>query len=155
MILRTFGFKSALLAAFTVLVLGVAGCDSAKPRFAVSGQVLLNGQPLKAGTIAVAPEDDKPAFGQLDAQGRFKLTTEQDGDGCVAGTHRVAVTATERTNPNFIRWLVPERYGDFHTSGLTATIDGPTDSLVIELNGDVATEGTVLIEQGDFVPNRQ
>jgi hypothetical protein len=110
---------------------------------------------LTTGTVAVSPDADKPAFGQIDAQGRFKLTTEEEGDGCVAGTHRVAVTATDRTNPNFVRWLVPQKYGDLYTSELTVTVDGPTDKLVIELHGDAATEGNILIEQGDFVPNQQ
>jgi len=80
----------------TVMVFGlVAGCDSGPERFPVSGQVVINGRPLTSGTILGAPSDDRPAYGEIDAQGRFTLTTYKDSDGCVAGTHPVTVTAIE------------------------------------------------------------
>lgn len=68
--------------------------------------------------------------------------------------HRVAVSATDRTNPNQVRWLVPPKYSDLFTSELTVDIRGPTDDLVIELQqGRDDPSGRILVEQGDVVPN--
>ena len=68
--------------------------------------------------------------------GRFTLTTFENQDGSVTGTHAVSVTAVEPLTQTTQRWHAPKKYADPRTSGLTATIDGPTDSLVIELTWD-------------------
>ena len=136
-------------------LISVAGCGAATARVPVSGRVLVDGQPLTTGKIVVAPENDRPAFGTIDAEGRFTLTTEVEGDGCVTGSHRVAVSATDRTNPNQVRWLVPSKYGDLFKSELKAEIRGPTNDLVIELHQSYEDPSSrILIEQGDAVPNQ-
>jgi hypothetical protein len=116
------------------LVFLLAGCDSRPRRVPVSGQVLIDGQPVTAGSIQVVPDDARPAQGTIDEQGHFTLTTYEQGDGCVPGTHRVAVSATEMIGGDQVRYLVPQKYADFSSSGLTVTIDGPTDDLRIELS---------------------
>jgi hypothetical protein len=83
------------------------------------------------------------------------LTTVKPGDGCVTGTHRVAVTAVDRTNPNQVRWLVPEKYGDFYKSELTVDIRGPTKDIVIQLRDDGRAAERVLVEQGDWAPGQK
>ena len=37
-------------------------------------------------------------------------------------------------SPTAIRWLVPKKFQKASTSGLTVTIDGPTDSVLIKLS---------------------
>jgi len=74
------------------------------------------------------------AAGDIDAEGRFTLTTREDGDGCVARTHPAAISAKEIIGTDRIRLLIPEKYSDFSTSDLTVTIDDPTDDLLIELS---------------------
>lgn len=142
-----------LFLGFFLILPVIAGCGPTKDRVPVSGQVLVDGKPLTTGTIVVAPEDDRSAYGTIDPQGRFTLTTEEPNDGVIRGEHRVAVTATERTNPNKVRWLVPARYGDFYTSDLTIKVDDTTENVVIELSSDNQGEApVVLIEEGDAVP---
>ena len=119
-----------------VLALSLAGCSFGPNRVPVSGQVLIDGEPLTTGTVMVAPSGDRAAFGEIDANGRFVLTTEEEGDGCVTGTHRVTVTATEILNANETRLLVPGIYSDLAASDLTVTIEGPTEDLLIELTWD-------------------
>lgn len=112
----------------------LAGCSDGRPRrVPVSGQVLIDGQPLSAGFVRVIPSNARPATGTIDQQGRFRLTTFEKGDGCVAGTHRMEVVAFEILSPTEIRWLAPPKYRQMNTSGLSVTIDGPTDSLTVEL----------------------
>ncbi len=120
-----------------VAALLLSGCSDGRPRrVPVSGLVTIDGKPLKAGFVRVIPDDARPSTGQIDAEGRFRLTTFDQLDGCVTGTHRVEVVAFDTVSPTALRWLAPPKYRDSTTSGLTATIDGPTDSLAIELSWD-------------------
>ena len=117
------------------LLCGIAGCSDGRPRrVPVSGQVLIDGQPLTVGTIRVIPTDARAATGRIDSAGRFSLMTFDRDDGCVPGTHGVEVTAYETISGSAIRWHAPPKYRDISTSGLVVTIDKPTDSLPIELS---------------------
>jgi len=127
------------LVAGAVLVL--AGCGRSGPRpVPVSGQVRLDGKPLADGFVRVLPDTGRAAGGRIGENGRFTLTTHDEGDGCLPGTHRVEVVARNTRggegstgSPHANEWLAPKKYADFTTSGLTVTIDGPTDALVIDL----------------------
>ena len=111
----------------------ITGCDDGRPhRVPVSGQVLIDGQPVAAGMIKIVPQDARPAYGQLDEEGRFTLTTFDPDDGCVEGTHRVMVLGRREKNGRY-HWLAPKKYWSPKNQQLSATIEGPTDSLVIEL----------------------
>jgi hypothetical protein len=115
------------------LALVAAGCGDGRPkRVPVSGKVLIDGQPLAAGVIRVLPAGARSATSYLDKDGRFQLTTFNDGDGCVEGTHKVVVLGNRRHGMR-VEWLAPKKYWSPATSGLTATIDGPTDSMLIQL----------------------
>ena len=116
----------------------VVGCGDGRPRIVpTSGQVLMDGKPLtgRVGFIRVVPAGSRPATGQIDpANGRFSLTTYETGDGCVEGTHPAAVIVNT-TVGNRLVWIVPERYGNDSTSGLTVTVGGEKADLVIRLEG--------------------
>ena len=133
------------------LALLAAGCGDGRPsRVPVSGQVLIDGQPLAAGVIRVLPTGARPAMAYLDKDGRFQLTTFNDGDGCVEGTHEVVVLGNRRQGER-VEWLAPKKYWSPATSGLTAKIDGPTDSLVIELTwngGKPFFEQAIRVDEG-------
>lgn len=131
------------IAAVAVAISGVVsyGCGESRPEtFPVSGIVLLDGQPLKAaGTVRVIPKNARPATGEIDpATGRFRLWTfDKDNlDGCVPGTHAVTVMARQTVADKQIRWLTPEKYSQPATSGLSITIDGPTDSITLRLKSE-------------------
>lgn len=112
----------------------LAGCGDGRPeRVAVSGRVLIDGQPVEHGTIRFIAPNDRPAVGELGPDGRFELSCFANSDGSVRGTHTVTVTAVETLSPQSLKWHAPKAYSDPATSGLTATIDGPTDDLTFEL----------------------
>ncbi len=122
-----------------LMLLLAAGCGHGGPVVVpVSGQVFIDGQPLAAGIegfIQVVPQNGRPAMGPIDPQtGRFQLTTVKQGDGCVAGTHKVVVILQQMVGQESIS-LIPDKYRDLNHTDLQVTVDGPTDSLKVELTG--------------------
>jgi len=112
------------------------GCSSQPKIVPVSGTVLIDGELLTHGFVQVAPEGFRPATGKIGKDGRFTLTTLKLNDGCLPGTHPVAVIATETLGPGSQKWHAPRKYASNDTSGLTATVSGPTNDLKIELTWD-------------------
>ena len=118
-------------------LLTLSGCfDGLPQRVPVSGTVLIDGKPLTKGSIMVIPMGERPAGASIGPDGRFTLTTYEPNDGVITGTHYVTVFSTEHLNDRETRWLAPKKYGDPQTSGLSVTIDGPTDDLIINLTWD-------------------
>jgi hypothetical protein len=123
-----------LLAAVAPLV---SGCGDERPeRVEVSGQVLIDGQPLTVGNVKFIPTGSRPSSGKLDGEGKFTLTCYDGGDGVVPGKHRVQISAMEVISASKVRWLAPPKYADFRTSELEFEINEPTDDLKIELTWD-------------------
>ncbi|MGD9128728.1 MAG: hypothetical protein PVH19_15235 [Planctomycetia bacterium] len=116
------------------VLLLLPGCSDGRPkRVKVSGTVLIDGKPLSGGFIRFYPEGGRTAWSDIDEQGRFTLSCFDKGDGVVPGTHPIAVTGTTQISQTTIKWNAPPKYAEPQTSGLKKTIDGPTDSLTIEL----------------------
>lgn len=116
--------------------LGTTGCES-KPRIVkVSGVVLIDGKPLTLGFVQVAPLGYRAASGKINPDGSFSLTTHAENDGCVVGTHPVAVIGLETLGPTSQKWHAPKKYNSTETSGLTITVDKPTTDLKINLTWD-------------------
>jgi hypothetical protein len=114
--------------------LPLAGCGDGGPKIVpVSGKVLIDGQPLGYGYVQVLAEGWRPATSKIGPDGRFVLTTSTEGDGCAVGTHPVVVLAGEPISEEKMKWHAPEKYTK-PDSGLTVTITGPTNDLVIELS---------------------
>ena len=132
-----FGGTAGLVLA--VMIALFAGCGPSGPRLVpVSGQVMIDGQPLATGVpgfIQVIPSEGRAASGTIDPQtGKFKLTTLAPDDGCVLGTHRVTVSMNQVVGVENVS-LIPEKYSDLSKTDLQVTVEGPTDSMVIELSG--------------------
>jgi hypothetical protein len=71
------------------------------------------------------PAAGPAATGELDPEGRFKLTTYSPGDGAVLGSHAVSVTALEEMKDvlpeqrsGLPKPIVPEKYLSHTTSGI-------------------------------------
>jgi hypothetical protein len=116
----------------------VAGCgQNPEARVAVSGRVLIDGDPLTGGTIRFVPETGRPASSAIHSDGTFRVSTESVNQlskvGLARGKYRVQVSASNVIDDATIRWNAPARYADFRTSGLGVAIEKPTDDLVIEL----------------------
>jgi hypothetical protein len=115
-------------------LLATLGCSDGRPeRVPVSGQVLIDGQPLTHGYVQFAPADSRASTGALDSSGHFTLTCFEPGDGAVTGKHKVTVMSQEPIGQETIKWHAPKMYANPNESGLEQEITGPTDSIKIEL----------------------
>lgn len=112
--------------------------------FPVQGRVLYNGEPVADATVSFSSTGSNlsiGAAGRTDKNGEFTLTTYAPADGAVAGLHRASVTKAvvegedpsffDENSPNYgktpppttMRYLIPQKYSRFETSGLTVSVD--------------------------------
>lgn len=118
-----------------VLALLMGGCWDGRPtRVPVSGRILINGEPLTTGQIALVPKNARESSGKIGPDGRFTLTMYDEGDGVTIGTHKVQIVAREPMGHTRIRWIAPPKLANAATSDVSVTIDGPTDDLVIDID---------------------
>ena len=115
-------------------LVGILGCSRSElpPRVKVTGIVTLDGKPLPVGRVQFLPDRSKGnagpiAVGIIDETGRYQLSTDRrsdNHDGAVLGFHKVCVEAIPQpTNEADIpRSLIPAKYNNPSTSGLTAEI---------------------------------
>ena len=138
---RTF---TPYLCLLLLVVLFTAGCDDGKLQLGkVSGDVTIDGEPLLAGQI-IFVTDSRRAFGTIENGKIIDVTTYQTGDGVTLGNHRVAVRPKvdeaemmkppKDRKPDPLAKLVPARYHDADTSGLTVEIKKGSNELKIELS---------------------
>lgn len=69
-------------------VLAALGCGGSNMG-QVRGTVTYKGKPVTPGIVQFYPDSGPMAFGGLNANGQFTLTTKTPGDGALAGRHRV------------------------------------------------------------------
>ena len=128
---RLLGLDCVLPATCCLLLLsGCGGRTDLPDRAKVHGLVTLDGKPLGSGTVIFEPDASKgtrgpPAYGQINEQGRYELTTDRDspGDGAVVGHHKVRVQARQDVEPGQLaRSLIPAAYDDPNRSGLAAEV---------------------------------
>lgn len=101
--------RTAIFAISCVLfaALAVTGCDTGPKLVPIEGQVTLDGKPLEFGSIRVIPDAGRTAYSDLDAQGRFKLMTD-DKEGCPTGTHIVTIGSQKAISETVVRRYAPE-----------------------------------------------
>ena len=110
------------LTAALVFVCGGCGASSGQmsPLIAVKGKVTYRGQPVSKGTVRFEPDGyGRPATGRLQTDGSFVLGTNKEGDGVIAGAHRVSISGFDKPLASN-RAL--KKYG-LKNSGLTAEVD--------------------------------
>ena len=126
--LATFGLAAFLL----LLACGASGCGSSDrpyvaPTLPVKGKITYNGKPLTQGNITFEPVGfGRDASGGIQPDGTFVLTTFKDGDGAVAGVHRVAVTDTGRV-------VLPARYRSLSSSKVEVEVVEGKSEYAIDL----------------------
>ncbi|MSR32189.1 MAG: carboxypeptidase regulatory-like domain-containing protein [Gemmataceae bacterium] len=138
---RTLG----ILLAFFLL----SGCSGEGPRGTVRGKALLDGQPLKEGTVSLENTEKGIALtGQIQPDGSFELSSHK-GAGLPVGSYKVAVSPSPMLqsaeeiplvgkNPkppkDVSKSPVPAKYLKSATSGLTAEVkEGSNPPLEINL----------------------
>jgi hypothetical protein len=139
------------LSLILVCTLFLNGCsNSDRPKLAkVSGTVTLDKMPVAGAAVMFMPVGGgRPAQGLTDAQGKFTLTTFDDGDGAIIGEHKVTVTKMQVTGAKATAdglsgtteageikevWLVPQIYSVPETSGLTAKVEKGMQPVPLDL----------------------
>ena len=118
---------------FLFAVLLIVGCGDGRPeRVPVSGKVTIDGQPLTTGSVMFISETSRPAVGEIQQDGTFSLFTYEANDGCIPGSYRVSISANESTETSQ-KNLIPKKYFDHKTSGLSQEIVGPKSDIVFAL----------------------
>lgn len=131
-----------ILPALALVSLCTLGCGDGRPmRVPVSGKVLVDGTPATRGSLSFYPESGqgRPSSAAIKSDGSFTVYTFEKDDGIPPGTYDVTVLAMETIGPEGeekIRYHIPKKYADRTTAGITKTIEGPTDSMLIELTWD-------------------
>jgi hypothetical protein len=99
-------------------------------RVAAAGQVLIDGAPLKFGSVRFIPVGGgRPSVADIASDGRFDFGNE----GVVVGKQRIEVIASEQVGATGYRWHAPEKYASYSTSGLEQAIDKPTSDIILTL----------------------
>jgi hypothetical protein len=139
--------KAITCCCLTALMALVTGCGNGPKLGRVSGTVTVDGKLVTRGRIMFIPTDGKAAVGEIGPDGKFTLTTYESGDGALIGPHKVTILATtigpssfapasideevvlanSNTSgrilvPGKVGWIVPERYSQLSTTGLTAEV---------------------------------
>jgi hypothetical protein len=122
----------------------------------VSGKVTIDGEPVTSGRVVYHPldaEGDVPAsVGDIQADGTYQLSAGASGVGASVGKHRVLVQGPEQVSAGRgggQRSVVPNRYGEFDSSGITVEVASGVNEIDIQLEPDpkyAAVSGTVTVD---------
>jgi len=133
----------ARLLVMACVSLAPLACGSTGPGMApVSGKVTYQGKPVPKGSVTFASTTPggRNATGQLDAEGNYKLQTENPGDGALVGDYLVTIYAHDEPILDYIpkkpippKILTPTKYEKAETSGLKATVASGSNTFDFEL----------------------
>lgn len=127
----TFVNRVGLAVLLTACLVCAAGCGRRPTLVPVSGRVTLDGKPLEFGSVMIQPTAGPAARGTIRPDGGFTVGTFAPGDGAIVGPATVRVACYEQQRPGapppqgelaLGKSLIPEKYAQFETSGLTATV---------------------------------
>ena len=141
------------LGAFALAAVVVAGCNKGPRTVPVVGTVTLDGKPVEGAAVTFVPTaEGQPAMSITDAQGKFTLSTGTAA-GAVPGTYAVTVVkmkedaeASEEGDPeseglmgeenievDSDLYVVPQKYSDPETSGLTVEVKPGMEPVNLDL----------------------
>jgi hypothetical protein len=110
---------------------GTGGAGTLPGLIPVKGKVTFKGEPLTTGTVRFEPDDyGRPASGKLQSDGTFVLSTFKEGDGVVAGHHRVSVTDLDRKSK---AGALPKKQWAAATSKLEADVSAEQTEFTFDI----------------------
>src|SRR5262249_50753905 len=124
-----------------VLTLFSAGCNQGPKLGRVSGRVTYKGKPVPNGAITFLPSPSgPPATAGIQPDGTYTLETPGIGNGAVLGAHALMITALreapavgpEERDP-LPPPIIPIKYGNTSTSGLTAEVHEGDNTIDFDL----------------------
>ena len=135
---------------FCFVIVAVACCVGCGTNVPLSGTVTFSddGSPVPAGTVCFA-NDAGYARGQLDANGRYTLGYEKQGNGIPRGVYGVYVTGAQRplgmsdepgsvpgSKGGFMKYeeLIAKKFHARSTSGITCTVDGSKNTFDFQVD---------------------
>lgn len=140
------GRRVLLLAPALASLVASTGCGN-KYGATANGYVTLDGEPVRDGrlTFARPGSNDIPAIGAIGDDGGYSLTTNAEA-GVVPGEYRVSVQSfkpIEGLEPGERSFetpepMVPRRYLNVKTSGLTYTVEPGSNRIDIKLTTDAS-----------------
>ena len=112
------------------LLIFIGGCGGKSNLHPVTGQVLLNDQPVQGAKVILQPAGEVNAAatnpaGTTDAEGKFTLNTYPDGDGAPPGDYVacVIVAPGAEVSAGGVRVTsLPNKYASRETSGLVVKV---------------------------------
>ena len=121
----------------TLLAVTIAGCNRSDSRVPLTGIVTCQGKPLEYGTMNFVAPGLRQVTALIDDGEITDVTTKTRGDGISPGEYQISVVADDRSQqggPSMIApSVIPERYADMSTSGLTVTIQ-PKEANDLQIN---------------------
>ncbi len=132
-----------VLACLAMCVLGCGEPNIQQPTFPVTGEIKLDGKPLKGATIVLHAVDQTKfkwkelPQGTSDDQGQFSLFTYESNDGAPEGEYKVGIallpTSNEEGGDQVRREKgmpkLPTKYADPNTSGVTVKVERKSTEL--------------------------
>jgi hypothetical protein len=132
--MRTNPMKQIILAALycgACWGCSAAGGGSQTALVPAKGKVTYKGKPLTKGSIQFEPDGyGRKARGKIQSDGTFVLGTDKEGDGVIAGHHRVIVKETGVKSP---RDVLANKWASPAASGLTADVDAEHTEFTFDL----------------------
>lgn len=127
--------RTTIQLGFVLAALLISGCS--ERTYKVHGQVVYedNDQPVPGGVTIVFESTEPPyarASGNLDAEGRFDLSSSRPGDGAMQGEHRVRFTADVGPGrpdaaANMAQYMAA-KYAEYGTADIKLNIDPNDDN---------------------------
>lgn len=130
-------FRSVFAATLLTALAALSGCGGrdGPPLFPVSGVVRVNGQPAERVTVnfhrtdAAVKGNAAHPNGVTDANGRFQMSTDRDGDGAAEGEYVVTFTWQSDSDPDRAGDLFGGKYRNSKTSKFRAKVNGGATEL--------------------------
>ncbi len=110
---------------------GLWGCGPSRPKTVpVTGTVTYRNAAVDGAKVMFMAPNAPPATGTTDAQGKFTLTTFENGDGAAEGSYKVSITKRQEVpdpkQPDspykLTKDLLPVRYSNPTQTDLTAEV---------------------------------